>query len=146
MYISVARNARMTIQVEHMAITILVKNTSLKKSSTTSTTVINTTATSTTVTSITTIRNIDTVNLSMKKLPRIVQTDTLTIVYQQLMKKAIINMAISTNIISIITVLMIIARITSPSNLKIQSKKEISTLRLLVYISLATCLTRSVSS
>ena len=48
-------------------------------------------------------------------------------------------MAININIIIIIMALMIIARIVSPSILKIQSKREISTLRLLVYISLETC-------
>ena len=55
------------------------------------------------------------------------------------MRKAIIIIAISINIIIIIMALTIIARIMSPSNLKIQSKREISTSRLLVYISLETC-------
>ena len=75
MYTSVARNVHMTIQVEqnvHIATTILVRNTNLKKSSTmitstTSTKITNNMITNTMVTSITTIRNIDTVNLSMKK-------------------------------------------------------------------------------
>ena len=89
MYTSVARNVHMTIQVEqnvHTATTILVRDKSLKKSSTMvtsittmaisitiiSTTITNTTITSTTITSITTIRSIDAVNLNMKKQPRIV--------------------------------------------------------------------------
>ena len=75
MYTSVARNVHMTIQVEqnvHIATTILVRNTNLKKSSTmitstTSTKITNNMITNTMVTSITTIRNIEIVNLSMKK-------------------------------------------------------------------------------
>ena len=55
------------------------------------------------------------------------------------MRKAIIIIAISISIISMIMALMIIAHITSLSNLKIQSKKEILTSRLHVYISLETC-------
>lgn len=50
------------------------------------------------------------------------------------MRKAIIIIAIS-----IIMALMIIARIMSPSNLKVQSKKGISTSRLHVYIFLEIC-------
>ena len=72
MYTLVARNVIMTIQVEHIATTILVSNTNLKKSSTTSTMitrlmVISIIIIRSMVTSITTIRRIDTVNLSMKK-------------------------------------------------------------------------------
>ena len=69
MYTSVARNVIMTIQVEHIATTILVSNTNLKKSSTmiTRLMVISITITRPMVTSIMTIRRIDTVNLSMKK-------------------------------------------------------------------------------
>ena len=147
----------MTIQVGqnvHIAMIILVKNTNLKKFSTTSTmitsiTIIRTMATSTTVTSITvtnttiisikTIKNIDTVNLSMTKSPRIVLTKSQAIASQQLMRRAIIVIVISINIMDIIMALMIMAHITSPSNLKIQSKKEISMLRLLAYIFLETC-------
>ena len=55
------------------------------------------------------------------------------------MRKAIIVTAISISIMDIVMDLMIIAYIKSPSNQKIQSKKEISMLRLLAYISLVTC-------